>query len=44
MDIKLLFDGWEFIALGITYSSDARLVAATSDDGCLRVIDALQES
>lgn len=30
--------------LGITYSSDARLVAATSEDGCLRVIDAFQES
>ncbi|EJD02273.1 WD40 repeat-like protein [Fomitiporia mediterranea MF3/22] len=26
------------------YSSDARLVAAISDDGCLRIIDALQES
>ncbi|KAL5532770.1 hypothetical protein ACEPAF_4544 [Sanghuangporus sanghuang] len=30
--------------IDIAYSSDARLVAACSEDGCLRIIDALQES
>lgn len=28
----------------IAYSNDARLVAAISEDGCLRIIDAFQES
>ncbi|KAH8116994.1 WD40 repeat-like protein [Phellopilus nigrolimitatus] len=30
--------------LDIAYSHDARLVAAISEDGCLRIIDAFQES
>ncbi|KAI5116686.1 hypothetical protein M0805_007507 [Coniferiporia weirii] len=30
--------------LDIAYSNDARLVAAISEDGCLRIIDAFQES
>lgn len=34
----------KYFPLDIAYSHDARLVAAISEDGCLRIIDAFQES